>query len=1579
MRKKLLYLLMIMMGGMLESVYAQDDNGFRVRFSVVDATCYNNGKVLYALTDVSGTVFDTLPPQLSQVRVYYKLSEADSAHYAGWYYAGGTDTMTFNYGTYIVGVEGLLADSTGGYTRVDTQTVLTIATVYQKPTAAVVPFEARFNRNNAGTLFSISCENIGRVQLRILYGQFPYTVWVMNNATGDTLRAVSFGGRQYNGTFEASYNYKDYYSIDSLPGGVWAFHVEDGCGYGLPNVVATVSTQKLNSPSSIGVVASSGNFSDTNVVKISLDYITPVNELMEIFSRYARYRFRFGDDPADEWRPVPSDAEVMGRYVNFMDTVGTAARYCDLWERNFTFEYEMSGCGTASLTKSFQILKPNALYFDKDSVDLDDSVKMADGGCVRHSYWHRQSYSIRYYKQGASPQYSPDNRSKTNADDEYYRYHYTHPITWVYTDTHTGAVIKRDTVPIITDKSYLTVDEVVSVYGGWSDSVFVIPVERKLVDGRGCELYSTFDSLRYIHCVSTMVTGWKVNRKDNGDKCCTTPRLVRVYRSTDFGGSADSTVIRLVRSPYNNLYNFEAVYHAADKCWTVVKDSVGNTAAVIGGALGDELTISDYCLPSGPYNFEVITTCGVQLLQYRASFNDYMVMRQTEEIECVTSRDCGNLYIQYPHGAYQWVKTNASSQTGLPKDTVFENIPMKATVIEAPSASLKGLESYDTPHFTFSMPGTYVLQVCPNLAVDECSSYICRYDTFQLDAATVEFEEALAVLCDASSTEGSAWVRAGNGIPPYTFTLYDQPDKQGNILAVNNTGVFPNIPMRSDQTLSCLVQDSCSAYFHVNFQPVAMAGLQKLWFDGGLTETTACEGSTLQIHALAIGDIWQYAWSGPDGFTATTSDPYAFVPRGSGGGWYKVVIRQTSCTDEISDSIFLTVLPSPTLDLAQDTTVCPGEVVQVRFTPHSDALSGTIPFSVAFANASGVRIRQYSSISGVTVVDTFSTRSPAKIYPVSVQDNQCEYLLADPEDTIHISLRTDVANACRVITTFDTVCYGGDAHLSAVATDTVPYILRWFGDYDQTHLLKTDTLLEEGSWSDYDTAGILRNTLLYVSLQKDGECPSVNGLTDSVMTMCDGETTLACGRHIRFYDSGGSVGGSGMGEYLSHHFRTSDSTRVSIHFDDLALAGAAHLMVFTGGEANTDSLLLDLTEGSASSQTAVSSGNLLTVCFLGNRTKDSEWSAVVEASPGIAVADVRRSNTVLYIDEVCQSQTNTYDDPYGMTSEVVSADELAKAIRKAGNYYYTKTFPAVDRYGCDSTVNFRLTVNPPTGEVTAATASRREGYLWHDSLYTESGRHAMLRTSSNGCDRLDVLYLTVFDAECPDSEICRGDSVMLSLSASLDSTFRQDTLLTMRARPGDVLCIDGSLLSVDSFLISGKTPMGVVFHVDETGIHGLAVALTETSKVFSLSTPQLIMSQAFVYTKNAICDMDGEANTLHLKTTDEAYSGVDFVTDATAASYCYYFNHSTLTADGEGHGWYLPSFAELCILQGNAWEVKQTMNRLCQTNAAYHNFASQRYWSSTFRSGSQAWMFVDSNWTAYDLSNSGGVRPVMKF
>lgn len=375
----------------------------------------------------------------------------------------------------------------------------------------------------------------------------------------------------------------------------------------------------------------------------------------------------------------------------------------------------------------------------------------------------------------------------------------------------------------------------------------------------------------------------------------------------------------------------------------------------------------------------------------------------------------------------------------------------------------------------------------------------------------------------------------------------------------------------------------------------------------------------------------------------------------------------------------------------------------------------------------------------------------------------------------------------------------------------------------------------------------------------------------------------------------------------------------------------------------------------------------------------SDWSAVVEAAPGIAVADVWNSNTVWFEDEVCQSQSGVYADPYGMVPDIIPTEEVARAVRKAGNYFYTRTFPAADSHGCDSTVNFTLVVNPPEVTETMATVVRDTGYLWHDSVYREGGSHSILSTSVDGCDRLDVLTLRVIDASCPKADVCHGDTVTLIVTAALSKALTNDTLQPRKVRAGDVLCTDGSILPVDSYLESGKSAKGVVFYVDETGVHGRAVALAEVQRMALRAVPPLVLIKPHFYDSTAIRDRDGEANTLNLKALEVAYSGDDFIADATAVSYCYYFNHNILAPDGDWHGWYLPSYGELSLMQCNVWEVKRTMNRLCQQNSAYEPFNSYYYWSSTVSDDTRLWRVSFSGWNPENCRKVFGVRPVTKF
>ena len=60
---------------MLNMAFAQDCP-FRVKMTVIPATCYNNGKVAYALVDANDNVLTTPPAGLTQVRAYY-INEGD--------------------------------------------------------------------------------------------------------------------------------------------------------------------------------------------------------------------------------------------------------------------------------------------------------------------------------------------------------------------------------------------------------------------------------------------------------------------------------------------------------------------------------------------------------------------------------------------------------------------------------------------------------------------------------------------------------------------------------------------------------------------------------------------------------------------------------------------------------------------------------------------------------------------------------------------------------------------------------------------------------------------------------------------------------------------------------------------------------------------------------------------------------------------------------------------------------------------------------------------------------------------------------------------------------------------------------------------------------------------------------------------------------------------------------------------------------------------------------------------------------------------------------------------------------------
>ena len=1322
---------------------------FHVTFSVTEASCYNNGKIAYALIGADGNTLETLPEGLSQVRAYYKLTASDTAHYVGWYYMGGTDTMTINSGNYIVGVEGLLADG-DGFVKVDTHLLIVVGTTYQKPDVSALYTTPR-SYEKAGLVPSVSCLNTGRVQLWIEKGRFPYTVTVCDHVTGDTLRTTVFDDHQFSGTNPEYYNYKEYYSFDSMPAGNWDFYLVDGCGYGYPRINQNVAAAQLPRMTNVHVYASTGNFSDSNVVNVVMELDRDATLFEDLMDQYVRYRFVYDGLWEGEWRKLPSYAVLMSMY----DTLSNVGRYCDMMDRDITLEYKITLCVDTVYRKTFQYYRPNPEFFQKDTADLQDSTGFDQDPCVYMSFWHRYSYSIRYYSDLYYDGIYVPRRLTAGHDHIYYRYHYTHPLTWEYTDLRSGTVIKRDTVATIVDFSHLYDRDIEEKYGSFRDTTITIPVERKLLDAKGCVLYTTVDTMTFFYCKSQVSNCWGLSHSGS-DHCCQEMREVSVHAGHLPKVDPDGTIVRLVRSPYNNRYNFEAVFHSDTKSWQVVKENVENTALISGMINGGSLTLRDYCLPSGPYTFEIITPCDSFTVSEEISFPDIYTTQVLTEPSYTVVRECANMYLKYTQGEMVNIRYNTSPETGLPLEETTQRVIFLVEVVKGP------LGGYNSRHYALneliniSLPGTYVFKVYPNPNNEVCESPV-YYDTVFFNDATVEFEYAFALLCDSSSTSGNAYVLGSNGVKPYTYTLYDHPDKQGNVLAVNNTGVFLDVPMRADQELSCLVEDSCHAYFHVNFYPRALADLQKIWFDGGLTVISACEGSTIQVHALSIGDVLQYEWTGPNQFHSYSSDPYVFVPRDADDGWYKVVIHNNSCAQILMDSIYLELQVSPKVVLEQDTVVCPGQPVELHFTPYSPEADSIVSFTIAYANREGVETRQYSALSGVTVTDTFVTTTDAKVYPIWVTDGRCDYALTDPDDTLYIRMRTEMPSACTINTTYDTVCHGGDAQLLARSDMELPYTLRWYGDYELTHLLKAEVIQDSATWSFYDTLGIMQRTILFAAVEKEGMCPTVNGLYSNTMNMQEGTTVLECGQSVRLYDSGGSDGNYTTSEYVVHRFVSSDGKPVSVRFTEMELSTTSHLWVVSGQELSADSVLYEFTAGVDIPGILVSRGNELTLFFMSGEVTAAGWRALVEQAPGVAIAIPWKPNSVSLHDEVCQRQSGYYEDPYGISPDVASYEELSEAVQQSGTYTFIQTLESADVHGCDSTVMFTLVVNPPAEEVVLYDTTMVSEMPYTSKidehfadLDVSSPRDTIIHRylqSVHDCDSIVVLNLTVVEGQ----------------------------------------------------------------------------------------------------------------------------------------------------------------------------------------------------------------------------------------
>ena len=364
---------------------------------------------------------------------------------------------------------------------------------------------------------------------------------------------------------------------------------------------------------------------------------------------------------------------------------------------------------------------------------------------------------------------------------------------------------------------------------------------------------------------------------------------------------------------------------------------------------------------------------------------------------------------------------------------------------------------------------------------------------------------------------------------------------------------------------------------------------------------------------------------------------------------------------------------------------------------------------------------------------------------------------------------------------------------------------------------------------------------------------------------------------------------------------------------------------------------------------------------------------------------VRQPEEIDIYDTVCQSQVNSYSGTLQpVASAIFGQTTLDSLIRVSGHIFKEKVY-LKDALGNDSTVNFYFTVNPWTQKNTTATVTNWQGgsYNWHDSLYTEPGSHAVYTQASDGCDYLDILHLVILDIDTSDNEICLGDSSNLKVSVTKREMTAYSDLIPHIPSVGDVLCTDSTVLSIDSFLNSGKTAMGVVFYIDEEEGYGRAIALSNaySNSTMTWSSNRVqYLTTTYTFYPQASQDMNGKANTNRIITIARNYGNT--ASYAPAAHYCYYYNHTNYSTGSNHQGWYLPAAGEMALVYSNRVELNKTLNLLRTLNTQTRLLSNSSYWTSSEYSTYYAWFISNSgylNYNNYKYNNYYYARPVIQF
>ncbi len=989
--------------------YAQSGCSITLSATSSPAYCQADGAIYCTLSDTTGETLEQI--RYSFIPLDHGLDSIVET--------SNPFVMQLRPGHYKVKVEALCAtglSGVGAYTIIgDSIESVEVESRYSIPTSRMIYNLFTFDRPY-GIVPSFVCQPTGQVQVRLEEGTFPYTVDIWRCTPHDTflVRSVVFDSCQHSGDNPNRFDYKHYYTIDSLDIGDYKLLCHDGCGYYTPAVFVSVPKVRYDtSPSRHLLRNSSGDPYTYNIVTFKeIFHLSTSGDHNDEYYYYISgskptYEYRFinptpdGERDTTEWRVViPPDNGT----VFLHDTMARISSYCEAWFDTIQLQLRHLPCPDTVLNYDF-VLYPqgnitrNTTYHTsrvKVEPNYYDLCKYHFGEeLIRRfvkfrTYRHYYTFCTEPYDSTACAvaTYYTSPGSITNVDEGMKRHSYiTLPVTCVVTDLSRQMVL--DTIYSNLVYNWQLQHDIDSTLDG--DSLVV-----EIQDAKGCPIHSEMYVTQHDAGTSTSSTRddfyeWAPLESES-NLCDDLDRVIGIEQMTNiilldstFGQNVYTyfgDTLYLVGSPDTNYYNFKAYIDTVGH-YKVEKLHPSNPALIeygehdyLNGFITAGIRVRCDHLPSGTYTWVVVHACDQpnDTLVQEVLFPEPPVI--TEDPKYTFTNRCSQLEIVPLAGQFQL--------DGVPMNTFFQ-IHTEDTIIHSANSVREGEPMY------IGVPGTYILSMYAlpeNYSQLPASSPCFIKDTLVVwGGETIEFDYLISYVCNDRDTMGFVHARGKNGTLPYTYTVYDAPNGTGNILGQNHIGDFDTLAIHYGQALSIEMTDACDAHFITNFVVSDLEKIRKGWAENHLNLLSLCGGGVCHFYGIALGEV-TYHWTGPNGFESHLQNPVLDIPAGSHpDGIYRIEVLGTGC-GPLRDSIQLEIITQAYLELSRDTAVCAGETVPIIIAPH-----GTGPFSYSITRQDGDSISAFvftdrPAGSADTLYETV-VKSGIRYYATQLEDQGC--------------------------------------------------------------------------------------------------------------------------------------------------------------------------------------------------------------------------------------------------------------------------------------------------------------------------------------------------------------------------------------------------------------------------------------------------------------------------------------------------------------------------------------------------------------------------------------------------------------